>query len=675
MSNFSFLRSLKPYIAVLALALNPIVNLYAANIDQLSLNYVLLPLVLILTAALVLSIALTWLFKDVKAGVFLTCVVLVLVFSYGHLYNWLQDTFTDSNFYPYIAHKYLVSLWVLVLVAAIVLTVRRSKVARNSLPFLLTFSLVLIAFSTFDIIRYVARRPAGNTSQANQTIAQQSDDIESLPNIYYIILDGYARSDILLQNFYFCNSEFTGALEERGFYVAAESASNYSSTLFSLASSLNMTYLDEVAEENGLESTDQGPYAHLIKRSEVTIMLKALGYDYYVTPSVYGPTTGSSLADNRRFRLGTSDFNVILANTTILRALEIDFNPPNALESIVRELADTSKLSNPTFVFAHILAPHPPYYFAERRDPSWDGTVWTDRRAYVEEVEAVNQLMIDVIDEIVEQSETPPIIIVQSDHGPAAVFREEGLDWNRSTDELFAVMSGQAIYERMSILNAYYVPQEIYSQLYPSISPVNSFRLALNYLSEQEMNLLPDKSYLVGFNSPNVFVELDVPSASSSSTATDISIHPVSSQLGDEITLVGYTAFQDGKAVTLDSTSPGRLELTLYWHTLAQPEADYILFVHVQQDNDTLVFGQDGPPLNGTYPTTQWRAGRIIRTHHELVLPEESESLLFYTGMYTWPDIQRLSVVQDGQHVEDDRVRLWSTEPVSFNQFFGTSDC
>ena len=67
-----------------------------------------------------------------------------------------------------------------------------------------------------------------------------------LPDIYYIIVDAYARNDILLDQFGFDNSEFYEFLKNRGFYVAYQSLSNYLWTHLSLASSLNMDYIPNI---------------------------------------------------------------------------------------------------------------------------------------------------------------------------------------------------------------------------------------------------------------------------------------------------------------------------------------------------------------------------------------------------------------------------------------------
>ncbi len=60
------------------------------------------------------------------------------------------------------------------------------------------------------------------------------------PNVFYIILDGYARADTLQRVCHCDNSDFLNFLRSRGFYVADEACANYPMTFMSVASSLNM---------------------------------------------------------------------------------------------------------------------------------------------------------------------------------------------------------------------------------------------------------------------------------------------------------------------------------------------------------------------------------------------------------------------------------------------------
>jgi hypothetical protein len=69
---------------------------------------------------------------------------------------------------------------------------------------------------------------------------------ETSPDIFYIILDGYAREDVLEKLYQYDNSQFVNDLQRKGFFVASLSRANYIQTLLSLSSSLNLQYLNEI---------------------------------------------------------------------------------------------------------------------------------------------------------------------------------------------------------------------------------------------------------------------------------------------------------------------------------------------------------------------------------------------------------------------------------------------
>jgi hypothetical protein len=76
------------------------------------------------------------------------------------------------------------------------------------------------------------------------------------PDIYYIILDGYGRSDVL-KKYGYDNSDFLNSLRDLGFYVADCAQSNYAQTKLSLTSSLNFNYVDALDKRFAAGSDDR----------------------------------------------------------------------------------------------------------------------------------------------------------------------------------------------------------------------------------------------------------------------------------------------------------------------------------------------------------------------------------------------------------------------------------
>ena len=85
--------------------------------------------------------------------------------------------------------------------------------------------------------------------------------------------------------------------------------------------------------------------------------------------------------------------------------------------------------------------------------------------------------------------------MIQGDHGPVSyVGEEEVLKSN--------------MWEQHAILNAYYFPGAKYDLLYPSVSPVNSFRIVFNTFLGGDYPLLPDKNYFLPHARPYDFIDV-----------------------------------------------------------------------------------------------------------------------------------------------------------------------
>jgi hypothetical protein len=131
-----------------------------------------------------------------------------------------------------------------------------------------------------------------------------------------------------------------------------------------------------------------------------------------------------------------------------------------------------------------------------------DGNSYTEisgQKVYVEQyrdqVIYLNQRIQEVINLILNTSGSNSIIIIQGDHGPGS-----RLKWN-SREET-------NLQERMSIINAYYFPDLDYTQLYPGISPVNTFRIILDQYFGTDLGLLEDRSYFSLMEKPYEFMDV-----------------------------------------------------------------------------------------------------------------------------------------------------------------------
>jgi hypothetical protein len=331
-----------------------------------------------------------------------------------------------------------------------------------------------------------------------------STDVGAYPDIYYIILDGYARSDVLQQVYDLDNSDFLESLEARGFYVGNRSRANYCQTLLSLASSLNLNYLDELVRHVGAGYSGTGPVVKMIRDSIVVRLLEERGYTTVAFASGYA---GTELRDADVYvapRWYPDEFQVALINMTPIPFVAQPFYDMHdwhrdRILYTLEHIADATELEGPVFVFAHIAAPHPPFVFGrngEEMEPEHqfvlaDGSHLVGRRGftredyvhgYREQLLFVNTKVTAMVDAILARTDRPAVIILQADHGPGSM-----LDWESAEKS--------NLEERFSILNAYYLPGDREAGLYDEISPVNTFRLIFNLYFGTEYARLGDESY------------------------------------------------------------------------------------------------------------------------------------------------------------------------------------
>lgn len=323
-------------------------------------------------------------------------------------------------------------------------------------------------------------RPAGDTST---------------PDIYYIILDAYDRADILMKHG-FDNSEFTEFLGARGFFVADRSLSNYTSTEYSLASSLNMSYLESLPNVTIAHASAMHA---LISGSQVRSILTSIGYRFITFSTPFYPTDitnadvvlsasgGDSYLDFLRSQFVPSSIAAIPVAAGLFSTTgETYRDHQQRVMYMFQQLGTIPSVSGPKFVFAHFMVPHGPYVFDHYGpitpdEPLLPGWLSAEQNmaAYLEVITYINPLVEQMVDAILENSSSPPIIIIQSDHGS----RLSAPDIESCPQDWY------------SILNAYYVPEDVADALYETISPVNTFRVIFNEYFGAHFDVLEDRQF------------------------------------------------------------------------------------------------------------------------------------------------------------------------------------
>ena len=371
-------------------------------------------------------------------------------------------------------------------------------------------SAILVAITLVGIGGHLLSEPA--TSVGGQGLdgeTSPSPNPSAVPgarprDIYYFILDAYGAPRALNQYLDVPDEGFMDWLEDAGFEVLRETRSNYARTPLSLASSMNMTYLDELAAERGPDDPSHRPLVQMVRNAEAIHFLKDRGYSYVLLGSQYFLTPRSPLADVNPVFEQTSDFIGVLTQSTILPPLvslmgvEDDLTVRRSVYEAaiwgLETFPELAELPGPKFVFMHLYLPHSPwvvdgdgnYVTAEEDDARPPTERYRTQYAFVDrEMQELIAGLLDVPEE--EQ----PIIILTPDHGPNTPGMREvegDIDWEGASDAELDL--------KFSIFTAYHLPGVDDTCLYQGMSSVNQFRLVFDLYFDAGLPLLPDRSYL-----------------------------------------------------------------------------------------------------------------------------------------------------------------------------------
>jgi hypothetical protein len=496
------------------ITLYAILALYAHNIREVEFSVIVRSLFAAILTTAILLLVFRLVFREIEKAALASTLTLILFFSYGHIYALLKEV---SIFSVLIGrHRILAPLWLGLLIIGLW---RISRNQRSNDIVHRTLSLVMIIALVSPMVQigeFFIRTSFMDHQATDQNIAQidQLTNLppdEELPDIYYIILDGYTRQDTLREFYGYDNQPFLDTLEEMGFFVASCSQSNYAQTLLSLPSSLNFGYLQDMTEGFIPGNEDRYELWVLLKHSATQKILESMGYftvafetgfywsqlddaDFYLRRS-------TSELQKQQYLGGLNNFEVLLIKSTmglivadgfiaLPKALKPNLNSPTQKHQervlfVLEELEHIPNYPSPKFVFAHIISPHEPFVFdAEGQFIADAESNFTGEHPelekipyYTDQITYINSRMEKILETIITNSERPPIIVVQADHGTS-------------------------LGSRLNILNVYYLPGVDNAILYDKVSPVNTFRMIFSEYFNMDTPLLEDRGFLSSYVDP-----------------------------------------------------------------------------------------------------------------------------------------------------------------------------
>ena len=466
-------------------AIHPVLFLCAANRRIVDLSSCIKPAVILLVSTLVLLFVTAAILRNRTKSGLVVSVLLVFVFSYGHAVDLLQPLRMG---FP--AGKLIFPIWVMAMVVLTVLLIRTARSLESVARFMAAAGILLVAMTLVQIAAPSVTRRAQSAGAWDKYVTnwcsrQKIPSAGARPDIYYIVLDAYTSKDVLAGEFRFDNSDFERNLRRKGFYVASESACNYPRTTLSVPSTLNLDYLDVLEHDSGVSGHTVAGLRTMFQKPKLVEFLKRAGYATVMIRSGY---SGYYLSDPdivlSSSPLETTEFDLMLFETSIVRVvpgLRLRGWRQRCLGSL-ELLGRIPKTDRPKFVFAHLVVSHPPFCFdSDGNMPcpavSEAQTARLGREKYAElytgSIAYLNKRLETLIDRILAESKTPPVIVLQADHGAVCGFPTA----------------------RSRIFSAYHLPDGAAGSLYPSITSVNTFRVVLNSCFHTRLPLLDDDVY------------------------------------------------------------------------------------------------------------------------------------------------------------------------------------
>lgn len=491
----------------LLIAAYPVVALLAYNIDQVRPADALRSLGAALLFALAVWLAGRVLLRKRERAALVASLLVALFFSYGHVYNFLEQTPLWGLHLG--RHRLLMPLWLALAGLGVWWAARPRRNLATLTRGLNLVSAVTLALPLLQLGSYGLR--VATTGAAPASLPPAMEGLrrpEQAPDVYFIILDGYGRQDILQQEYGLDNTAFLAGLAEMGFTLPGCNRSNYAQTELSLTSALNLNYLGDLGLKLSPDSTDRAPLRPYLHHSLARRALESLGYTFVAFDSGFFRTQLED-ADvylspaNTGFG-GLNGFESMLIRTSAGLALteasaalprwfasDVDAYTKAQLRQrinyIFDELAELPQnISGPKFVFAHVMGPHEPYVFgAQGEEVSYPNKTTPQQgiEGYRNEVTYLNRRTLEALHALLEKSSLPPVIVLMGDHGPS---------WTTTVG-------------RMSNLMALYLPGEAGGRVAPTVTPINAWRGIFDAYFGTHLGTVADASYFSSYDAPYRF--------------------------------------------------------------------------------------------------------------------------------------------------------------------------
>lgn len=466
--------------AVAAAALLPVVRILANNPDE---NLSLVRLAIWGVGFLALGLILFWVARrfDPSGTRRLEATVIVALLTllmYGStLANALE--LREPQLKLSMAAALIVAGW---------LVARWSGVQR----FLLILPFFLLVAPAVDLVTSARARTPSVDAVGSVNLPPPS--AERQRNVYWFILDGYGRWDVLqaLGGTF----DLGGRLEELGFEVDERAVAPYEYTDFSIGATVAATYLPEIDDFDEMREVAKPV---LNGAPPVFAWFSEAGYRRLQLPGARWPgwscgppdstcLLGSPvhLEDDLVYSITVLDAVLDLLTMGVNDRLARGVDPVPAIENAFSIQSDDPVGSRDYLSVIHVMSSHPPYRWlgpdCEPQPASILMANWLPVTDYLDAVRCTGLRVLEAVDRILEE-DPDSIVVIQGDHGPR--LRPE--TW-QAVDSDITIDTAW-----LGVLMAARLPDGC--ELGEGNNTVNLFRIVIGCLSGQEVERLPSHSW------------------------------------------------------------------------------------------------------------------------------------------------------------------------------------
>jgi len=456
------------------------------------LTEILVLFLVLLVISLLLKVLFGRCFHSQSRSTIYVFVFMVMILFYGVFQNVLEDIRPIAELGRI---SYLTPICFLILIILFIYLRRSTSSFVRARKFLAVLLCLYLIVDLYQLGKNIFESRQGNSGMSGRSNVRKLHDPVTLPSIYLILLDEYSGNESLAEYFNYPNSRFKKFLTDNDFYIVKNPTSNYNLTIFSMASLLDMDFINDIGSATWLNHYGYKKALQTIDNNKTCRLLKEFGYKirnkspFYVDglPPAYNPgwfPDKINLVQHQTmyYKIAKALPDLLLGKFDIqnLEQRHSDFTD-DYNHRVLKEVLDETNLTDsiPTFTYAHLMMPHEPYLRDSSGNvvPPYERGVEIVQRqedsSYFQYLIYTNNIIAEFITSLKQKTGGKAVILLISDHGFKSVAKKkQKYGYNN--------------------LHALYLPSRKYSGWYPGISNVNAFPQLFNTVFGTKMQLRKD---------------------------------------------------------------------------------------------------------------------------------------------------------------------------------------